>query len=494
MNKVKLSLLLLGVLCCRQISAKDYNASLFGVKSNGTTLNTTSIQKAIDYISANGGGTLQFYVGRYLTGSIFLKSNVTINLNEGAILLGSTNPYDYRNYDDHVNTLSFVCAYQADNIAITGKGVIDGQGRELCYNYLDQQQKGIIPDEMRYDRPGLRPNGVYLRECKNVTVTGVTIKSAAGWTFYPDQCENMLIDGVTVLGLDFWNNDGIDIVDCTNLRLLNSFIDAADDAICFKSHDQNKRNENIEVRNCVARSSASAIKFGTVTAGGYKNIRLINNKIYNTHRSALTIEVPDGGTAEDVFVDSLYAYNTSNAIYLRIGARNTGRPAGILKNIVIQNMYCEIPATKADAGYPYEGPIEDNPRNISPASIVGLEGGYDIENITLRNIQLVYPGGGNANYAYRGLRPSDLDSIPEMPRAYPEFSQFRELPAWGFWVRHAKNITFENVTLTAQQSDYRPAIVVQEAEGITLSNVIFNEPGGRKKQLHTYKVKNIVRK
>jgi polygalacturonase len=485
---------LLAVFCFVNVSAKDYNASLFGIKSNGTTLNTTSIQKAIDYISENGGGTLHFYVGRYLTGSIFLKSNVTVNLHEGAILLGSTNPYDYRNYSEKISTLSFVCAYQADNIAITGQGVIDGQGRELVYNYLDQQQKGIIPDGTRYDRAGLRPNGVYLRECKNVTVKGVTIKSAGGWTFYPDQCENMLIDSVTVLGLDFWNNDGIDIVDCKNLKLLNSFIDAADDAICFKSHDQNKRNENVEVRNCVARSSASAIKFGTVTAGGYKNIRLINNKVYNTHRSALTIEVPDGGHAEDIFVDSLYAYNTSNAIYLRIGSRwgNVRQPS--LKNVTIQNMYCEIPATKADVDYPYEGPVEDNPRNISPASIVGLEGGYDIENITLRNITLVYPGGGNANLAYRGLKPADLDAIPEMADSYPEFSQFKELPAWAFWIRHAKNVTFENVTFVAKERDYRPAIVIQESQDVTLKKVTYKEPGGSKKQVHTYKAKNIIQK
>jgi polygalacturonase len=490
MNKKIFLAWVFGACCTAQAAAEDYNASLFGVKSNGTTLNTRSIQKAIDHISEKGGGTLHFYVGRYLTGTLFLKSNVTIHLHEGAILLGSTNPYDY---DEVTRMPTFIGAYRAENIAIIGQGVIDGQGRELCYSYLDQQQKGIIPDRMGYDRPGYRPQGVYLRECKNVTVKGITIKSAAGWTFEPDQCEDMLIDSVTVLGHDFWNNDGIDIVDCKNLRLLNSFIDAADDAICFKSHDANAANENIEVRSCVARSSASAIKFGTVSAGGYKNIRIINNKVYNTHRSAVTIAVPDGGYVDNIFIDSLYAYNTSNAIYLRIGARNTSRPAGTLKNVTIQNMYCEIPATKADAGYPYEGPVEDNPRNISPASIVGLEGGHDIENVTLRNITLAYPGGGNEHYAYRGLKPSELDAIPEMPTSYPEFSQFVELPAWAFWVRHAKNITFENITLIAKERDYRPAIVIQESDGVTLKNMAYSEPtGGKKKQVHTYKSKNIT--
>ncbi|MDR1676596.1 MAG: glycoside hydrolase, partial [Tannerella sp.] len=114
-----IGLLLLMSVVLTAYGQKEYNASLFGIKSNGTTLNTTSIQKAIDYISENGGGTLHFYVGRYLTGTIFLKSNVTVNLHEGAILLGSTNPYDYREVEK-VRMSAFIAAFQADNIAIVG--------------------------------------------------------------------------------------------------------------------------------------------------------------------------------------------------------------------------------------------------------------------------------------------------------------------------------------------------------------------------------------
>ena len=101
----------------------------------------SSIQKAIDYIHSEGGGRLVFYVGRYLTGSINLRSNVTIQLNEGAVLLGSTNPYDYPIDSSYC---ALVRAVKVDNVAITGKGVIDGQGREASYNLLDQIQKGIM--------------------------------------------------------------------------------------------------------------------------------------------------------------------------------------------------------------------------------------------------------------------------------------------------------------------------------------------------------------
>ena len=489
MNKSKSFTLLLILFCFLNLSAKDYKASMFGIKSNGTTLNTSAIQKAIDYISENGGGQLIFYVGRYLTGTIQLKSNVTIRLEEGAVLVGSTGIYDY-----NINSpyCALISAEKQENIGITGKGVIDGQGREVANNLIDQVHNGIIMDELKNDRPATRrPSCIYLRECKNVEIVGVVIKNAAFWVQTYDQCQNLKIDGITVDSKAFWNNDGLDIVDCKDVKVTSSFFDCADDAICFKSHDATKICENIEVRNCVARSSASGIKFGTVTSGGYKNFKIINNKIYDTYRSALTIATPDGGVIENIFVDSLYSYNTGNAIYLRIGARwNNGR-TGSMNNITIQNVYAEVPKTKPDAGYEYEGPIEDLPRNISPASIVGLPGQY-ITNVTLRNIQIVYPGGSNPNYAYRGIKPADLDSIPEMASAYPEFSQFKELPAWGFYVRHAKNIIFENVTLTVKAKDYRPAIVLNDVKDATFYNMKYNEPGGVKKQLYIYKSTGIV--
>ncbi len=490
MNRLKAIVLTLALFCFFGASAKDYNASVFGIKSNGTTLNTTAIQKAIDHIHEEGGGHLNFYVGRYLSGTIELKSDVHIILHEGAILVGSANIYDYN--IETPNT-AFVYAKNANNISITGLGVIDGQGHEVAYSLLDQVHKGIIQDELKYDRSAkYRPKGIYLRECKNVEISGITIKNTAEWVQVYDQCENLKIDKITVDSKVYWNNDGLDIVDCKDVVVSNSFFDSSDDAICFKSHDATKVCENIVVRNCVARSSASGIKFGTVTRGGYKNIKIINNKVYDTYRSAITIATPDGGIIDNILVDSLYAYNTGNAIYLRIGARWNKGKIGSMSNITIQNMYAEIPATKPDAGYQYEGPIEDLPRNISPASIVGLEG-HDITNVTLRNIEIVYPGGSNPNYAYRGIKAADLDAIPEMESAYPEFSQFKELPAWGFYVRHAKNVTFENVTLTAKEPEYRPAIVFDDVKGAKLLEMKYNFPG-RGKKFYQYKSTGIIQK
>jgi hypothetical protein len=151
-----------------------------------------------------------------------------------------------------------------------------------------------------------------------------------------------------------------------------------------------------------------------------------------------------------------------------------------------------VPRTKPDAGYNYEGPVEDNPRNISPASIVGLPHSR-IENITLENIEMVYPGKSDTLYAKVGLTAHELDGIPEMEKSYPEFSQFKELPAWGMYIRHADGITFKNVTFRAMDSDYRPAVVLDDVKGATFTGVTVVEPDDKgKKQIFTHKSVNIT--
>src|SRR6185436_17465416 len=223
---------------CLQSSAKDYPASLFGIYSDGITLNTRSIQFAIDYINQQGGGRLVFDVGRFLTGSVHLKSNVTLHLLEGAVLLGSLNPFDY----ERKGFTALILGHDQVNIGITGKGVIDGQGREVAKNVAALVHKGLIKDLFRNDRPEveIRPMLIYFRDCKNISISRITLRNAAAWVQTYDQCKNLRIDSITVDSRAFWNNDGIDIVDCDSVSITNAYIDAADDGVCLKSHDASK--------------------------------------------------------------------------------------------------------------------------------------------------------------------------------------------------------------------------------------------------------------
>lgn len=477
------------------LSAKDYYATDFGIKADGITLNSMSIQKAIDFVNEQGGGRLVFTPGNYLTGTIYLKSNVTLHLENGATLLGSTNPWDYIK-DPYINWTSMIFALKQTNIGITGKGTINGRGFQTANNMVDYIHRGLYVDPLKLDRPNEtnRPQNVYFRECENVTITDITLRDPASWNQTYDQCKNLYVDGIYVDSKSYWNNDGIDVVDCDGVVLKNAVIDAADDVFCFKSHDANSICQNVVVENCVGRSSANGLKFGTVSRGGFKNFKVKNLTIYDTFRSAITFAAVDGGIIENIEVDSVRSIHTGNVIFLRIGDRWSNGKQPSMKNIVIKNVYAEVPIDKPDAGYNYEGPVEDLPRNISPSSIVGLPD-HKIQNVTLQNIEIVTYGGGNPYYAHRGLTPSELDSIPEMRNAYPEFSQFKELPAWGFYVRHAEGITFENVTLKALNKDYRPAIVLDDVQGATFKKMTFIEPESKgKEQIFPYKSTNVVNK
>lgn len=483
----KLFLTLIVTISSISLSAKDYNASMFGIKSNGTILNTNSIQKGIDFISANGGGRLMFYVGRYLTGTIYLKSNVTIQLEEGAILVGSLNPLDY---EQNFNWTALIFALDQKNIGITGKGVIDGRGFQVASNLIDLIHKGVISDPLRYDRPveTIRPQNIYFRGCRNIRIQGIILKDPGSWNQQYDQCRNLIIDGISVDSKSYWNNDGVDIVDCDSVSVTNSYFDAADDGICLKSHSPDFICQNVYIHNNKVRTSANGIKFGTASYGGFRNIKIINNLVFDTYRSAITFAAVDGGIVENVIVDSLRSINTGNVIFLRIGERREGKK-GKMNNISISNVYAEVPATKPDAGYNYEGPVEDLPRNISPASIAGMPDAL-IENVTLKNIEIHYPGGGNPSYAKVGL--DELDKVPELPANYPEFSMFRELPAWGFYIRHAKGITFENVTLNCLKKDYRTALVCDDVKDAKFISLKVNEPGGKKDPVYLFRSSDVT--
>ena len=466
------------------LSAKDYLATYFGIRSDGIVLNTKSIQFALDYINKNGGGRLIFHVGRYLTGTIHMRSNVTIQLEEGAVLLGSLNPFDYQARSNPYMT-SMIFADSVENIGITGKGMIDGQGKQVALNYIDVIDKGLIKDKFRNGRPEIetRPMIIYFRGCKNITIRNVLLKNSASWNQTYDQCKNITVDSITVDNKDYWNEDGVDIVDCDSVSITNSFFDVADDGICLKSHDSKFFCNNVFIRNNTVRSSANAIKFGTVSRGGFKNIRIINNKVYDTYRSAIALEAVDGGFVENIEVDSLQVVNTGNVIFLRVGER-WGEKTARMNNLSIKNVVADVPATKPDAGYLYEGPVEDLPRNISPGIIITGLPNKKITGVTISNVEIKHAGGGNPSYAKVAL--NELDSIPELPAIYPDFSMFKELPAWGIYVRHATGLNISNIALTAVKKDYRLPVVLDDVHKSQFFRIVVKQPG-EKNIFHLHK-------
>jgi len=485
MNPIKITLisLLLSWSTIVKSQQKTYSIINYGAKFDLRFNNMSSIQKAIDAAAAAGGGKVLIPEGVFVTGPLVLKTGVELHLDDNAILMGSNKRLDYPN-----NRLAVISAIGQQHIAITGNGIIDGNGRELVENSLKLLREGVIEDsEYLIKRPkGNRTSIFSFSNCSDILIKDITLKNAAAWVQNYTTCSNLVIDHITVESTAYWNNDGVDLVDCKNVKLMNSFINSADDGICLKSDNSNAMCENILVTDCTVRSSASAFKFGTGSVGGFKDITVRNLNVYDTFRSAIALESADGAIIENIDIRNVVAKNTGNAIFIRLGHRNKDDRYGSINRVYIANLKADIPYGKPDIGYPVEGPpAKTGTHNLLPAIIVGIPG-HSVGNVTLENIEISYGGKANKDPAYIGT--DSLDKIPENIAGYPEFSMFGELPAYGLYVRHATNIIMKNVKFKLVESDFRPAIIFDDVKSIkiqglnlpvdtTLPALIFNHVG-----------------
>lgn len=486
MKRYFLIMLALFLVCSTCALAKVYkglvlHSSQLQIPSDGKTLCTPQLQQAINRIAKKGKGTLVLSSGTYLSGSIFLKSGVTLKLERGATLLGSSNPSDYKLMDVGVSgddsrhdnaCMALVMAQDAQHIAIENEGVIDGNGLQLALNADSLHHTGELVDahyNVRRQRPSelVRPKLFFFTGCDDVKITGGEYRSSANWGLSFDQCSNMLLTGFKVYNRAYWNNDGIDITDCQHVRISQCDINSADDGICLKSYHTESANQDIRIDSCHIVSSASAVKFGTASWGGFKNIEVGHIRVKDTYRSAIAIESVDGAVIDSIYVHDIYAENTGNAIFVRLGQR-AGMRKGSINHVMIQNLYCEVPFGKPDEAYDLRGPDLDVIHNPIPSSMTGIPGN-PIGSVTLENIEIKYPGRATKGQAYIPLwRVKD---VPEQITKYPEYSMFGELPAYGFYLRHAKNITMKNVKMNLEAEDYRPAIVADDVEHLAMDGV-----------------------
>jgi hypothetical protein len=479
-----------------------HNIKDYGARANGKTLNTMAIQNAIDAAhKGKNGGKVIIPKGTYLTGSLVLKSKVHLYLEEGAVLLGSTDPNDYQVLQtpgkafspkaDENASLALLLAYQANNISVTGKGMIDGQGRGLALN-IDSLHHAEIQIDPKYNyrrmRPheSVRPKLFSFSNCKEVLVADLDIRNGACWGLTFELCRDLTLNNLNILNRAYWNNDGIDITDSKNVNIIGCDINAADDGICLKSYYPGHYNDSIYISDCTIRSSASAIKFGTASYGGFKNVTIQNIKIYDTFRSAIALEAVDGGDIENIAVRNIEAQNTGNAIFIRLGHRAGDRP-GTVKNIQITDMKVQVPFGRPDIDYDMRGPEVDFFHNTFPSSITGLANNK-VENVRLERIEITYPGRASKGMAYVPL--SRLDQVPENEKDYPEFHMFGELPSWAFYVRHAKEISFKDIRLILDDEDYRPAFIFDDVEILKLENVPLQSSS--KDEIILYRTKDVV--
>jgi polygalacturonase len=446
----------------------SYNIRQFGAKGDSTSIDTESINKAIEAASAAGGGTVYFPAGNYLSFSIHLKSNITIFLDNGAFLIAADpekgqggydapepNVFDmYQDFGHSHWHNSLIWGENLENIAITGNGWIVGNG-------LTRSGR---------TNPGLGNKAIALKLCRNVTLKDFTILRGGHFCLLATGVDNMTIDNVK---LDT-NRDGFDIDCCRHTHISNCSVNSPfDDAIVLKSSfglGFARITEDVTITNCSVSGFdigtfldgtyqkkyfdrvpdrgvvTGRIKFGTESNGGFRNIS-ISNCTFEFCRG-LALETVDGGILEDISVTNVTMKDIMGApFFLRIGARMRGPegiPVGTMKRINIS----DVVITSVNPDY---------------ASLVFGIPGYDIEDVKLHNIIILVTGGATKEQA-------EL-VVPEKEKAYPDPQEFGKIPAYGFYLRHVKNIELSDIEIKLAKEDFRPPFILEDVKGASFYNV-----------------------
>ncbi|MBZ4189511.1 glycosyl hydrolase family 28 protein [Niabella beijingensis] len=212
-----IKILLFFVLLSSGAAAKDYNASLFGILSDGVTNNTGSIQKAIDFIHENGGGRLVFYVGRYVTGGVQLKSGVHIKLEEGAVIVGAASVYDYNSSG---TIKAIIGADGQKNIGISGKGVIEGNGPVVMAGLAMLEKNGYLKSQK-----GERPALLGFTNCSDIRIDSVNLWNGCGRAQVFDGCSNVVVEHVNISSRQVPGAGGIRLKGSSGILIKDSFID-----------------------------------------------------------------------------------------------------------------------------------------------------------------------------------------------------------------------------------------------------------------------------
>ena len=293
--------------------ANDVDVTKYGAKGDSTTLNSVTIQKAIDDCSKSGGGKVIFPAGKYLSGTIVLKDNVTLRLLKSAVIVGSTNVEDYQNLDPFTDGLgtdvgwALVVAVDAKNIGIEGEGAIDGQGSKLKAQHILTDTR---PEGQRWGR---RPFLLRIVRCNGVTVRGVTLYYSAAWTSHYFHSTNITIEKVKIVSRGVAHNDGIDIDGCQHVRIRDCDINSGDDALCFKTTSSKMACSDIVVTGMKLKSSQGAIKMGTESMAPFENIKISNCYIYETNNGGIKLLTVDGAHLRNIVISDIEMVEVKNA-------------------------------------------------------------------------------------------------------------------------------------------------------------------------------------
>jgi polygalacturonase len=417
----------------------DYDVYQFGAIGDGKTKDTNAIQKTIDICSQQGGGRVILLKGVFLTGTLFMKSDVELHIDVNAILLGSSDIFDYsanthkqlyRNESNLDRCLIFSC--NADNIAFTGRGMIYGQGE-------------------KFTTSGPRPFMLRYLNCRNIRLSGLKLHNPAAWTNAFICCNDIWVDGIDILSRCNLNGDGLDFDCCQNVFVSNCKLDCSDDCICLQNSETDKKCKNIVVTNTIMCSQWAGMRIGLLSCGDIENVTVSNCIFRDIHCSGLKIQSAEGSILQNMVFSNLIMENVQRPLFITLNhyRERVDMPEEISQTSRLQNMtFDNIRAT----GKP------DDEKSLRSCMIIDGLPGYRIENISLSNISYVAVGGGSSDDAARTDIPHHYEKRAEC------YNYNGSLPAYGLYARHIKGLKLQNVQIDTKKPDKRPMIYFDDVQ------------------------------
>ena len=423
--------------------AAQFNVREFGATGDGVTNDTAAIDRAIDKCNASGGGDVVFPAGTYVAASIHLKSNIRLMLDKDAVITGADHGYDapepnpYDKYQDfghsHFHN-ALMWGENLENFAIVGGHVNGG-------HIIQGDPKGKdIGDKV-----------VSIRVGRNLLFQNVTHDTGGHFVYLLNDCENITVDHVTIKK----SRDAIDFMGCRNVQVHDChFTGCADDTIGVKSDwalGRKIETDNVYVWDSYFESGCNGLQFGSETAGDFHNCNFWNIHIGRAMKAGIGLTANDGGVIDGANYRDITVTGAACPIYMLIMDRlRSGDPAkktGSIRNVRMTNI------TITDCQPGRQGPVNTAAISGRPES--------SLENITLENVKIVYPGSGKAD---------EVDVVPPYPKDYSPRS-LGPRPASALYIRHVKGLTLRNVEFGFDQPDPRPAIVATDVDGLVLDHV-----------------------
>ena len=457
--KSKIVLWALCCLCAFTAQAQGvYNVRDFGAKGDGKTLDSPAFNDAIQQAVSKGGGRIDVPAGVYLCGSIRLGDNIELHLMAGAKILAApakmkaydeSEVFGFPEYQDGGHTYfhnSLIWAEGRQNVSITGRGMIDGEG----LTKKDTERGGNVQG----GSIGTGDKAIALKQCKNILIRDITIFRGGHFAIIVTGCERGTIDNVTI----DTNRDGIDIDCCKYLTVSNTKVNTpSDDAIVLKASYALKKAvacEHILINNCLVTGYklgtfldgtyvpekvnwvCGRIKLGTESNGGYRNIAITNCTCMWS--SGLAFEEVDQGRMENITVSNISMSHVHHyPIYITTGCRNRG-PKEVTQPSSARDIYIN-------------NVVADDCDSLAGIIVTGMPG-EPIRNVSLQNIRIQYRGGGQ-----KVIKP-----YREQGTNYPEPRWAGPTPAYGLFARHVDGLTLRNVRFELMRPDERPDIVLED--------------------------------